>query len=85
MQIELKKKEGYHLIKNKYRPTKVKTVYNQILQFDMGLEELLDKRNDIFNNLEPYWLQKIRQRNYIINLEADWLSYINSQTSMEDQ
>ena len=51
-QIELKEKEGYELIKNrKDRPRKVKTVYNQILQFDISLEKLLDKRGDIFNSL----------------------------------
>ena len=82
-QIELKEKKGYELIKNKDRPSKVKTVYNQILQFDISLEKLLDKRGDIFNNLELYRRQKIQQ--FFINLEADWLPYIHGQTSMADQ
>ena len=84
-QIELKEKEGYELIKNKDRPSKVKTVYNQILQFDISLEKLLDKSGDIFNNLELYRRHKIQRREFFINLEADWLPYIHGQTSMADQ
>ena len=84
-QIELKEKEGYELIKNKDRPSKFKTVYNQILQFDISLEKLLDKRGDIFNNLELYRRHKIQQGEFFINLEADWLPYIHGQTSMADQ
>ena len=52
-QIELKEKEDHELIK-KDKPSKVKTVYNQILQFDISLEKLLDKKVDIFNDLEFY-------------------------------
>ena len=70
-QIELKEKKGYELIKNKDGPSKVKTVYNQILQFDFSLEKLLDKRDDIFNNLEFYRRHKIQQRDFFINIEAD--------------
>ena len=84
-QIELKEKEGYELIKNKDRPSKLKTVYNQILQFDISLEKLLDKRGDIFNNLELYRRHKTQQREFFIILEADWLPYIHGQTSMTDQ
>ena len=84
-QIELKEKEGYELIKKKDRPSKVKTVYNQILQFDINLEKLLDKKGDIFNNLEFYRRHKIQQREFFINLEADSLPYIHGQTSMADQ
>ena len=79
-QIELKEKESYELIKNKDWPSKVKTVYYQVLQFDISLEKLLDKRCDIFNNLGFYW-----RREFSNNLEADWLRYINGQTSKADQ
>ena len=44
--IDLKKKESYKLIKNKYRPSKVRIEYDQILQFDISLEKLHDKRGD---------------------------------------
>ena len=84
-QIELKEKEGYELIKNKDRPSKLKTVCNQILKFDISLEKLLDKRGDIFNNLESYRRHKTQQPEFFINLEADWLPYIHGQTSMADQ
>ena len=84
-QIELKEKEGYELLKNKDRPSKVKTAYSQILQFDISLEKLFDKRADIFNNLDFYRRHKIRQRKFFINREADLLPYIHSQASMENQ
>ena len=83
-QIELKEKERYKLIKNKDQPSKIKTVYSQFLQFDISLEKLINKRGDTFKNLDFYRLYKIRQREYFINLEADWLPYIHGQTSMED-
>ena len=30
------------------RPSKIKTVQNQVLQFDINLEKLIDKIGDIF-------------------------------------
>ena len=55
-----------------------------MMQFDMRLEKLLDKRGDIFNIMDYYRLHKIRQRDYFINLDADWLPYIHSRRSMEN-
>ena len=56
-----------------------------MLQFDISPAKLLDKRGYMFSNLESYRLHKIPQCEYVINLEADWLPYIHSQTSMADQ
>ena len=63
-QIELKKKDGYKLIKFKDRPSKGKTVYNQNLQTGIRLEKLLDKRSDIFNNFNFYRQYFIRQQEF---------------------
>ena len=74
--IELNTKEGCKLIGNKHQPIKAKTMFNEILQFFISLEKLLDKRCDIFFNLEFCRHQKIRQRDYFTNLETHWLQYI---------
>ena len=72
------------MIKIKELPSKTKTIYNQILQFAVSLEKLLDKTVNIFDNSEFYRLHNIRQSEYFINLEAVWLTYIYSQTSKAD-
>ena len=84
-QIQLEQEESYELIKNKDQPSKVRMVLNRIFQFDISLGKLPDKRSDIFNNLEFYRRHKTQQREYFIILEADWLPYIHSETSMVDQ
>ena len=76
----------YQTIKNKDRSSKVKIVYNQILQSlqIFPRETAWQEKWYLFSSLEFYRPQQIRNREYSISLEVDWLPYDHNQTSMLD-
>ena len=80
-----KQKKGFELIKNGYRPSKLKSLYQQILQLDESFQKLVNKKAETLRDPDISLKRKVKTENYFQYLNADWLPYIHGQTNMSSQ
>ena len=80
-----KQKEGFELIKNQGRPSKLKTIYQQILQLHDKVQELVNKKAETLRDPYICLKRKVETEKYIQYLNAEWLPYIYGETNMTDQ
>ena len=80
-----KRKEGFELIKNRDRPSKLKTIYQQILQLDDSLHQLVNKKAETLRDQDSRLKRKVETEKYFQYLNAEWLPYIHGQTNMSSQ
>ena len=80
-----KQREGFELIKNQDRPSKLKTLYQQILQLDESVQKLLNKKAETLRDPDISLKRKIETKKYFQYLKAEWLSYIHGQTNMSNE
>ena len=84
-QLEAKTQEGQELIKNNDRPSKLKTIYQQVLKLDDSFCILLRKRANLLRDPELFNRYEAERLNFLQTLNADWLPYIHGETNMTDQ
>ena len=77
-QLRQKTREGYEIIKNKDRPSKLKTIYQQTQEINKRFQQLLDKQSALNSH-------RTEQQNFLKSLNNDWLPYIQGQISMSNQ
>ena len=73
-QLRQKTPEGYDIIKNKDRPSKLKTFYQQIQEIDNQFQQQLDKQSSLNSH-------RTEQQRLCNKLNAVCLSYIQQQKS----
>ena len=78
-------KEGFELIKNRDRPSKLKTLYQQILQLDDKVQKLVNKNVETLRDPDISFKHKVETEKYFQYLNAEWLPYINGEKTMTDQ
>ena len=83
--LEAKTQEGQELIKINDRPSKLKTIYQQVLKLDDSFCILLRKRANLLRDPEFFEGYEAERLNFLQKLNADWLPYIHGETSMTDQ
>ena len=83
--LEEKTQEGQELIKNNDRPSKLKTIYQQVLKLDDSYCILLRKRANTLSDRELFERYEAEQLNFLQTLNAEWLPYIHGETNMTDQ
>ena len=76
-----KKKEGFELIKNWDRPSKLKALYQQILQLDDSVQKLVNKKAETLRDPEISLKRKVETEKYFQYLNAEWLPHIHGQTN----
>ena len=79
-----KQKEGFELIKNQDRPSKLKTLYQQVLQLDDKVQKLMNKKAETLRDPDIFLRRKIETEKYFQYLNAEWLPYIHGETNMTD-
>ena len=84
-QPEAKTQEGQELIKNNDRPSKLKTIYQQVLKLDNSFCILLRKRANLLRDPELFEGYEAERLNFSQKLNAEWLPYIHGETNMTDQ
>ena len=75
-----KQKEGFELIKSK-----LKTLYQQILQMDDKVRKLVNKKAETLRDPDISLKRKVETEKYLQYLNAEWLPYIHGETNMTDQ
>ena len=80
-----KQKEGFELIKNQDRPSKFKTLHQQILQLDAKVQKLVNKKAETLRDRDISLKRKVETEKYFQYLNAVWLPYIHGETNMTDQ
>ena len=80
-----KQEEGFELIKNQDRPSKLKTLYQQILQLDDSVQKLVNKKNETLRDPDISLKRKLETEKYFQYLNAEWLPYILGETNMSSQ
>ena len=80
-----KQKEGIELIKNRDRPSKLKTLYQQILQLDDKVQKLVNKKAETLRDPDISLKRKVETEKYFQYLNAEWLPYIHGETNLTDQ
>ena len=80
-----KQKEGFELIKNRDRPNKIKTLYQQILQLDDKVQKLVNKKAETLRDPDISLKRKVKTEKNFQYLNAEWLPYIHGETNMTDQ
>ena len=80
-----KQEEGFELIENRYRPSKLKTLYQQILQLDDSIQKLVNKKTETLRDPDISLKRKLETEKYFQNLNAEWLPYIHGETNMSSQ
>ena len=78
-------KTGFELIKNRDRQSKLKTLYQQILQLDDKVQKLVNKKAETLRDPYISLKRKIETEKYFQYLNAEWLPYIHGETNMTDQ
>ena len=84
-QLEAKTQGGQELIKNNDRPSKLKTIYQQVLKLDDSFCILLGKRTNLLRDPELFEGYEAERLNFLQKLNADWFPYIHGETNMTDQ
>ena len=77
-QLRQKTREGYDIIKNKDRPSKIKTIYQQIKDIENRFQQLLEKQSGLNSDCTE-------QQKLFKSLNNDWLPYIHGQKIMSNQ
>ena len=80
-----KQEEGFELIKNQDRPSKLKTLYQQILQLDDSVQKLVNKKAETLRDPDISLKRKLETEKYFQYLNAEWLPYIHGETNMSSQ
>ena len=80
-----KQEEGFELIKNRDRPSKLKTLYQQILQLDDSVQKLVNKKAETLRDLDISLKRKLETEKYFQYLNAERLPYIHGETNMSSQ
>ena len=80
-----KQKEGFELIKNQDRPSKLKTLYQQILQLDNSVQKLVNKKAETLRDPDIFLKRKLETEKHFQYLNAEWLPYIHGETNMSSQ
>ena len=80
-----KQEEGFELIDNRDRPSKLKTLYQQILQLDDSIQKLVNKKAEILRDPDISLKRKLEREKYFQYLNAEWLPYIQGETNMSSQ
>ena len=80
-----KQEEGFELIKNRDRPSKLKTLYQQILQLDDSVQKLVNKKAETLRDPDISLKRKLETEKYFQYLNAEWLPYIHGETNMSSQ
>ena len=84
-QLEAKTQEGQELIKDNDRPSKLKTIYQQVQKLDDTFCILLRKQANVLRDPELFERYEAERLNFLQKLNADWLPYIHGETNMTDQ
>ena len=84
-QLEAKTQEGQELIKNNDRPSKLKTIYQQVLKLDGSFCIPFRKRANTLRDPKLFERYEAERLNFFQKLNADWLPYIHGETNMTDQ
>ena len=77
--------EGFERIKNSDRPSKLKTLYQQILQLDDSVQKLVNKKAETLRDPDISLKRKLETEKYFQYLDAEWLPYIHGETNMSSQ
>ena len=80
-----KQEESFELIKNRDRPNKLKTLYQQILQLDESVQKLVNKKAESLRDPDISLKRKLETKKYVQYLNAEWLPYIHGETNMSSQ
>ena len=80
-----KQEESFELIKNRDRPNKLKTLYQQILQLDDSVQKLVNKKAEALRDPDISLKRKLETEKYFQYLNAEWLPYIHGETNMSSQ
>ena len=80
-----KQEEGFELIENRDRPSKLKTPYQQILQLDDSIQKLVNKKAETLRDPDISLKRKIETKKYFQYLNAEWLPYIHGEKNMSSQ
>ena len=80
-----KQEEGFELIDNRDRPSKLKTLYQQILQLDDSIQKLVNKKAETLRDPDISLKRKLETEKYFQYLNAEWLPYIHGETNMSSQ
>ena len=80
-----KQEEGFELIKNQDRPSKLKTLYQQILQLDDSVQKLVNKKAETLRDPNISLKRKLETEKFFQYLNAEWLPYIHGETNMSSQ
>ena len=80
-----KQKEGFELNKNRDRQSKLKNLYQQILQLDDNVQKLVNKTAETLRDPDSSLKRKLETEKYFQYLNADRLPYFIGETNMTDQ
>ena len=80
-----KQKEGFELIKNRDRPSKLKTLFQKILQLNDSVQKLVNKKAETLRDPDIFLKRKVEAEKYFQYLNAEWLPYIHGQTNMSSK
>ena len=80
-----KQEEGFRLIENRDRLSKLKTLYQQILQLDDSIQNLVNKKAETLRDPDISLKRKLEREKYFQYLNAEWLPYIHGETNMSSQ
>ena len=80
-----KQEEGFELIENRDRPSKLKTLYQQILQLDDSVQKLVNKKAETLRDPDISLKRKLETEKYFHYLNSEWLLYIPGETNMSSQ
>ena len=80
-----KEEEGFELIEKRDRPSKLKTLYQQILQLDDSIQKLVNKKAETLRDPDISLKRKLETEKYFQYLNAEWLPYIHGETNMSSQ
>ena len=74
-----KQEEGFELIKNRDRPSKLKTLYQQILPLDDSVQNLVNKKAETLRDPDISLKGKLETEKYFQYLNAERLPYIHGE------
>ena len=80
-----KQKEGFELTENRDRPSKLKTLYQQIMQLEDKIQKLVNKKAETLRDPDIPLKRKVEKEKYLQYLNAEWLPYIHGETNITDQ
>ena len=67
----IEKQEGFELIENRDRPSKLKTLFQQILQLDDSIQKLVNKKAETLPDPDISLKRKLETEKYFQYLKAE--------------